>query len=174
MKLYSFAKCLAFSFAFLVPKATLANVYDYVQYQDPDEFALAGTSSRIDTDKKLFFANDDSSSIIVCKANDSFYCLFGNIFNFAVPKQSLVVGSKWTFRHFSYEVAGQRDLSLAGQRIGVYIISSRQVGSAKRRLPYVNTYFYSEKRGLIGIKTYYPKTRYAYFLLVAGENGFPK
>lgn len=154
-----------------VPSPRSTAVYEYVDYSQSEAFAPEGAITRIDTDSKKITGGHSTTSIFVCPPDDSYSCIYGNVFNFAVPKAPLRVGNAWSKNRFDYHVVREQDLILAGLSEPVFVISA--IRKDEPKFPYESTFYYSSAHGLIAVRIYYPKTQRGYFFLLSGSRGFP-
>ena len=146
--------------------------YSYVDVNPELEDPVFGPSFQIELRRyKVRYGGGhvgDGFSNTYCKSNDPLFCFQSGRFSFAVPKQPLSAGQTWISFGRTYTAKSAQPLALMGVRTKVFEI----VGDS-RFADTDQTYYYSEKRGLLAIKSW-SKASKSYLLQFSDSGiGYP-
>jgi hypothetical protein len=145
--------------------------YSYVELNPVLNAPVFGRSFQIDLRRlRVLYGGHvgDGFRNTYCNADDSLFCFKSGRFSFAVPKAPLSLGQTWTSFGRIYRTKATQRLALMGVRTNVFEI----VGDP--RFPDTDqTYFYSQKRGLLAIKSW-SKASKSYLLQFSDSGiGYP-
>jgi hypothetical protein len=122
----------------------------------------------IDVAQKKLFRGHVADVFLECEAQ--YFCLRTIPLHFAVPRAGgLRDGQRWQSMGMPFEVTGIEDFAVLGQHESVFVIASRRSNTQ------VDFFYYSERRGLLAIRTTVAgPDPLIDFLIIEGKNGFPR
>ena len=125
-------------------------VYSYFYIEMQPDGPTFPHSMQIDVKRKRVMYGGhvgDGFRNTYCKSDEVLFCIHTNRFSFAVPKNKVVVGEKWTSFGRNYVVKSIQPLAIMNVRTKVFeIVGDSEFMDSNR------TYYYSHERGLLAMK----------------------
>lgn len=145
----------------------LAAAYTYADYGLPDHWYRGKDSFDINTSTNEITFLDATDNFFTCSEADEFDCFYYDGISFYVPKKPISIGQSWVGNDLTFKVAREDRLTVLGVERRVWIITCDRKDRS-------DTFYYSERFGLLAIKFTYLGNKYASFFVTAGKTGFPR
>ena len=152
----------------LFPAMSHGKTYNYSFYAaDLGDSVLADTVT-LDVNRNELVVGHTRQRLSICPISSNMYCFESKALEFAIPKKGVAQLASWQFNGREYMVRETATLQLAGRKVEVLVVTTTR-GTREDR------FFYSERRGLLGISTIErdPKRAVRAFYLLQERLGFP-
>jgi len=143
--------------------------YTYVRvspFKSDDQFSELTFS--LDMERMVLSRGHGGERIHDCQEHEQFHCFSSHVLSFAVPRKTPDVGASWAASGFEYRVVRKEKVEIFGVSIDTLVINQ-----SARESGFVNTYYYSIERGLIGLSLQDSSDGRLELMLSTSGYGFP-